>query len=52
MNWDDAKSYCENLTLTGGGWHLPTISELHNLIRDCPASEIGGTRPQIITATH
>jgi hypothetical protein len=28
MNWESAKTYCNGLTLAGGGWKLPTKEEL------------------------
>ena len=28
----DAKTYCSELTLTGGGWHLPTMRELQSIV--------------------
>ncbi|MFF3501066.1 DUF1566 domain-containing protein [Streptomyces sp. NPDC003247] len=30
--FEDARSYCENLGLDGGGWHLPTRIELMSLV--------------------
>jgi len=43
MNWAAAKQHCVDLTLDGGGWHLPTIGELRTLIRGCPATEPDGS---------
>ena len=30
-NWNEAISYCQGLTLAGGGWRLPTIKELASI---------------------
>jgi hypothetical protein len=43
MDWADATSYCQNLALDGGGWRLPTISELRTAIRGCVQTETGGS---------
>ena len=44
MEWDDAVSYCNNLTECGySDWHLPNINELRTLIKNCPGSQTGGS---------
>lgn len=44
MDWDDAVSYCDNLTECGySNWHLPTISELRTLIQNCSFTVTGGS---------
>jgi len=39
-SWEEAKAYCENLSLDGTGWRLPTKAELESIVdfgRDEPA---------------
>lgn len=31
INWIDAKTYCAELRLDGGGWRLPTMAELSRI---------------------
>lgn len=33
IDGDEAKNYCENLAINGGGWKLPTINELRTLMQ-------------------
>ncbi len=42
MKWKDGKTHCNELTLDGGGWRLPNISELRSLIRNCSFIETDG----------
>jgi hypothetical protein len=43
MDWYEAVEYCDNLYVEGDGWRLPSIDELRSLIRDCPATQAGGS---------
>ena len=44
MNWNSAVSYCENLEDGGyDDWRLPDIDEIRTLIRNCEATETGGS---------
>ena len=36
MNWDQANAYAQNLRLAGGGWRMPTRTELHSLYQTPP----------------
>ncbi|HEY0708708.1 MAG TPA: DUF1566 domain-containing protein [Polyangia bacterium] len=33
MAWADAETLCKGLTLAGGGWRLPTLTELKSLVK-------------------
>ena len=39
MSWEAAKEHCDDL---GDDWHLPTISELRTLIKECEFTQMGG----------
>lgn len=42
--WYDAVDYCNSLSQGGlSGWHLPTISELRTLIKNCGGTVTGGS---------
>ena len=42
---DTATTYCNTLTLFGGGWRLPTIQEIHTLV------DYGQYRPSVTPDT-
>ncbi len=43
MNWSYAVNYCKNLEEDGHkDWRLPNISELREMVQDCPKTEPGG----------
>jgi hypothetical protein len=31
-SWDDARKFCQELELAGGGWHLPLLKELLSIV--------------------
>lgn len=39
---DEAEAHCDNLSLDGLEWRIPTIDELRSVIRGCPFTELGG----------
>ena len=43
MTWKEAQDYCKNLDYGGDSWRLPNIDELRQLVRNCPATEPGGS---------
>ena len=43
MTWEEAVRHCDNMNEGDSeDWHLPNISELRTLIKDCSATEVGG----------
>jgi uncharacterized protein (TIGR02145 family) len=43
MNWGEAKGYCAALSDDGGGWRLPSITELRTLVSGCSGTESHGS---------
>ena len=43
MTWNEAQDYCRKLDSWGETWRLPNIDELRELVRNCPATEPGGS---------
>lgn len=43
MTWNEAQNYCKNLDFWAVSWHLPDIDELRQIVRNCPATEAGGS---------
>jgi len=55
MEWGNAITHCQNLSLSGMGWRLPNISELRSLVRNCGPIEMGeacGVRLYIFTSLN
>ena len=51
-NWDEAQSYCHNLTLAGGQWRLPTIEELETLVDDVQHPSVESNLFEHITSSR
>ncbi len=43
MTWKEAQDYCRKLDFWGETWRLPNVDELRELMRNCPATEPGGS---------
>ena len=43
MTWKEAQNYCRKLDFWGETWRLPNVDELRELMRNCPATEPGGS---------
>ena len=42
LSWEEAIYYCNKMAFSGGGWRMPTISELRTLIRGCVNTQSNG----------
>ena len=40
LDWTEAINYCEILSLEGGGWRLPNISELNSIVDSVEATSL------------
>ena len=43
MTWNEAQDFCKGIKFYNEEWRLPNIDELRELVRNCPATEPGGS---------